>query len=415
MYVLTEEGKEYLKGGLPEEQLLKKVKKERAIKDLDLPHLDVAIQWAKKNKWIEVKKGNVKVKKKGKSPLKKALKRVKRGKEPSEKRAKVLLQRNLIEEVKEGVVKKAKDQLEEGVNHLTPELIKTGLWKKAKFKSYNVEARGKEIHPGKKHPYQAFLDSVKDDLVKLGFQEMEGPLVELEFWNFDALFQPQHHAARDWTETYQLKNPKKGKLPDKEIVDRVKAAHENGWETGSTGWGYGWSKEKASRLMVRAHDTAISPRYLSGFSGEIEIPGKYFSLVRCARPDVIDATHSVEFNQMGGFVVDKSLNFRSLLGLLKMFAFEIGGAEEIRFFPDYYPFTEPSVQLSAKHPKLGWIELAGAGMFREELTRPLGVDVPVIAWGIGIDRLAMFKLGVKDIRELFSNDLKWLRDKECQQ
>jgi phenylalanyl-tRNA synthetase alpha chain len=111
-----------------------------------------------------------------------------------------------------------------------------------------------------------------------------------------------------------------------------------------------------------------------------------------------------------GIVIDESLSLRNLLGVLEIFAREIAGAEELRFYPDYYPFTEPSVQLSAKHPELGWIEFGGSGIFREELTRPLGIDVPVIAWGIGIDRLAMFKLGVQDIRYLFSSDLKWLRE-----
>jgi phenylalanyl-tRNA synthetase alpha chain len=117
----------------------------------------------------------------------------------------------------------------------------------------------------------------------------------------------------------------------------------------------------------------------------------------------------VEFNQIEGIILDESLTFRHLLGILKMFAMEIGGADEVSFLPDYYPFTEPSVQLSAKHPQLGWIELGGAGIFREEVTQPLGVKVPVIAWGIGIDRLAMLKLKINDIRQLFSQDLNWLR------
>ena len=78
--------------------------------------------------------------------------------------------------------------------------------------------------------------------------------------------------------------------------------------------------------------------------------------------------------------------------------------------PDYFPFTEPSVELQAKHPTLGWIELGGAGLFRPELTNPLGVDVPVIAWGLGVDRMAMVSLGVSDIRDLFSTDLDYLRN-----
>ena len=98
-----------------------------------------------------------------------------------------------------------------------------------------------------------------------------------------------------------------------------------------------------------------------------------------------------------------------LLGLLKEVAKEFANTDKVRFYTDYFPFTEPSVQLSAKHPQLGWVEFGGAGLFREELTAPLGINVPVIAWGLGIDRLAMFKLGINDIREMFSYKLDWLR------
>jgi phenylalanyl-tRNA synthetase alpha chain len=243
--------------------------------------------------------------------------------------------------------------------------------------------------------------------VELGFKEMTGPLVESEFWNFDALYQPQNHPARTWTDTYQMKNPSHGRLPDGKIVDQVRQTHEDGWTTGSTGWGYRWDPRIAARLMPRAHGTCLSARTLA--SGP-EIPGKYFGIARCYRPDVLDATHLIEFNQAEGIVIGEDLHLRNLLGILEIFAKEIAGAEKVKFLPDYYPFTEPSVQLSAKHPDLGWIEFGGSGIFREELTRPLGVDVPVLAWGIGIDRLAMFKLGINDIRYLFANDLKWLRD-----
>ena len=263
-----------------------------------------------------------------------------------------------------------------------------------------MKAVGKPIYPGKIHPYQKFIIKVRRKLVELGFKEMTGPTIETEFWNFDALFQPQNHPARDWTDTYSLKNPEYGNLPDKKLVEAVKRSHEENWK-------YKWDEKKASKLMPRAHDTAISPRYL--FKG-VEIPGKYFSLVRCYRPDVIDARHLVEFNQLGGFVIGENMNLKNLLGLLKMFAIEFGNTDEVKFLPDYYPFTEPSVQISIKHKDLGWMELAGAGIFRKELTEPLGIKVPVIAWGIGLDRLAMCSLNIKDVRELFSQNLLWLRN-----
>ena len=423
MYELTEEGKKYLKEGLPEINLIKKLKeKELSFEEVKKSqNFNIALQWAKKNNWIKIEKGILKLTEKGKKATKEKyeteefLKKVEKG--LNKKEADFLLKRNLIRKITKEEIE-AKKLAGKEILNLTPELLKTGYWRKVKFKKYNVEIPGKKIYPGKKQPYNRFLFEVKQKIVNLGFKEMRGPLIETEFWNFDALFQPQNHSARDWTDTYQLKYPKFGKLPKKELVEKVKATHENGWITGSKGWGYKWNSEKAARLMPRAHDTAISPRYLSGLKGKLEIPGKYFSLVRCFRPDVVDSTHSLEFYQLGGFVIAENLTFKDLLGLLKMFAIEFAGTEEIKFYGDYYPFTEPSVQLSAKHPKLGWIEFGGAGIFREELTKPLGIDIPVIAWGLGVDRLAMFKLGIKDIRDLFTQDLKWLREKEvikCQQ
>jgi phenylalanyl-tRNA synthetase alpha chain len=238
----------------------------------------------------------------------------------------------------------------------------------------------------------------------MGFIEMRGPTIETEFWNFDALYQPQNHPARDWWSTYRMKQPKFGLLP-KKFVGVVKKAHEKG-VAGSTGWGYKWDPRIAMQLMPRAHCTCLSARTLAS---KPKIPGKYFAIARCFRPDVIDASHGVEFNQVEGIVLGE-VNFKNLLGLLKQFAEEIAGTEKVRFIPDYFPFTEPSAQLSAKHPELGWIEFGGSGIFREELTYPLGIKVPVLAWGLGIDRLAMFRLGINDIRNLFSKDLKWLRE-----
>jgi len=272
---------------------------------------------------------------------------------------------------------------------------------------FDVSSPVPQMFLGKKAPYTEFLQQIRSKLVSLGFTEMETRLVVTEFFNFDVLYQPQNHPARSWTDTYQLKHPKKGNLPDKKIVDAIKSAHESGGVSGSKGWRYDWSLDVASKLMPSAHGTAHSARQL--VKG-VDSPKKYFAIARCFRPDVLDATHLLEFNQMEGFIVGKDLNFRHLLGMLKDFAIEVAGAEKVKFFPDYYPFTEPSVQLSAKHPEMGWIEFAGAGMFRPEMLKNLGIEGEAIAWGMGIDRLAMFKLGIKDIRYLFSDDLTYLRN-----
>jgi len=290
--------------------------------------------------------------------------------------------------------------IKEEVSQITPEMLRNGAWRELDIKRFDVSVAVKRVYYGKKQPYLAFLDELRSEFVALGFQEMRGPMIETEFWNFDALFQPQNHPARDWTDTYRLISPKKGSLPEKGTVESVRSSHQDNWN-------YKWDEEKAKNLMPRAHGTCLSARQL--YKG-VSSPGKYFSVARCFRPDVLDKTHLIEFNQIEGIICDNSLNFRNLLGVLKQFAIEIAEADKVRFYPDYYPFTEPSVQMSAKHPELGWVEFGGAGIFRKELTQPLGVDIPVIAWGLGVDRLAMFKLGIDDIRFLFSDDIKWLRD-----
>ena len=417
MYRLTEEGKKYLEQGLPEKNLIEILKKKRKISIKEakkkIENFAIAIQWAKKNGWVMAVQGEIELIKVPESyPEELALRAVSEGKEINQEILSLLVKRNLIEKEREDIVKIAEKLVGKEIANLTPELIKTGLWREVKLKPYNVEATGKRIYPGKRQPYNQFLMHVRQKLVELGFKEMTGPIIETEFWNFDALYQAQNHPSRDWAQTYSLKYPQCGSLPEKKIIEHVRATHENGWKTGSRGWGYKWSSKKASKLMPRAHDTAISPRYLSGTKGKIEIPGKYFNMVRCYRPDIIDATHGVEFIQTGGFVIAEDLTLKDLLGLLKQFAFEIAGAKKVKFYPDYYPFTEPSVQISAKHPELGWMELAGSGIFREELTKPLGINVPVIAWGFGLDRLAMYKLGINDIRHMFSLNLKWLRNQK---
>lgn len=412
VYSLTEEGRKYLARGLPEANLAGVLKKPMKIDDVRsrVENFGIALQWAKKKNWVRMQDGKLLLAKSPSHiPEHDALKKISQGKHVDGKIADLLLKRRLIIQERDDIVRKAKKMIGKEVQNLAPELIKTGMWRKVRIKPYNVGVTGKRIYPGKRQPYNHFLSEVRQKLVELGFKEMAGSMIETEFWNFDAMYQAQNHPSRDWTQTYTLKHPKHGKLPSRNIVNRVKETHENGWKTGSTGWGYKWDFRKAAQLMPRAHTTASSARTLAASP---VIPGKYFALSRCFRPDIIDATHGVEFNHCDGIVIDPSLTIRHLMGLLKMFAVEFAGAERVKFFPDYYPFTEPSVQLSAKHPEMGWIELAGAGIFRSEFTEPMGVKEPVLAWGLGIDRLAMFKLGINDIRELFSRNLNWLRNQK---
>jgi phenylalanyl-tRNA synthetase alpha chain len=297
------------------------------------------------------------------------------------------------------------------VTKLTPELIITGKWRETKFQKYNIEAPVAKTWPGKKHSYLRFLDDVRAKLVQLGFQEMVGPQVEAAFFNFDALNEPQDHPAREPTDVFYVKDPRFANLKaHSKALEQVKQTHENGWATGSTGWGTRYTIEAAQRLILRSQGTCLSARTLE--SGKYSVPSRHFGIARVYRPEITDRTHLSEFNQVEGIIIDENLTLRDLLGVLGKFAMEIAGAEKVRFKPDYFPFTEPSVELSAYKEGYGWIEFGGSGIFRPEVTVPLGVKAPVIAWGLGVDRLFMMKSGLSDIRQIFSQDLDWLRKKQ---
>jgi len=305
----------------------------------------------------------------------------------------------------------ARGAVTEEASALTPEMLKQGSWKNARFRAYNISLSPPRVSIGRKHPYREFLDYVKYQFVSMGFEEMRGPLVENEFWDMDALFMPQFHPARNIHDVYFVKEPSSCREIEAPFGKQVASAHKDGGKTGSSGWRYAFDIERAKRLILRSQGTAVSARTLA--SGP-KVPGKYFSIARCFRYDAVDATHAPDFNQVEGIVLGTDINFRILLGLLKLFGQEIAKAKEFQFRPAYFPFTEPSVELHVKHPELGWMELGGAGLFRPEVTLPLGIDVPVIAWGLGLDRMAMIALGIKDIRDLFSTDLDFIRTKKIQ-
>ena len=297
----------------------------------------------------------------------------------------------------------------EEVSRLTPQMLATGSWKNVSFKPYSLKTKPRKLYAGKFHPYRQFLDHVRIKLIGLGFQEMKGPFVEQEFWNFDALYAAQDHPAREDSDILLIKKPTHGQLGKDDYVVNVAKTHENGWKTGSRGYQYKWDPRKAARLLARPQTTAVSARTLAKIENP---PAKFFSISRNFRPDQIDATHDVEFDQMEGIICNPDITFTDLLGMLKTFAIEVAGTETARFRPDYYPFTSPSVELSGYHPVLGNIEFGGAGIFRPEVTQPFGIDYPVLAWGIGIGRLFMTKYHIEDTRELYTQNLEWLRDQK---
>ncbi|MDO8528414.1 MAG: phenylalanine--tRNA ligase subunit alpha [Nanoarchaeota archaeon] len=301
----------------------------------------------------------------------------------------------------------SKIKTQEMIEQLTPEIIKRDLWRGKKFRRYDVVSPLPEISGGKRHFVNQATDYARKIWTDMGFKEMTGNLVVSSFWNFDALFQPQDHPARDMQDTFFLFEKREDF--DKKIMKSVKEAHEKGVER-SKGWNYAWDEEEAKRLILRTHTTAISSKTLSELK-EKDIPAKFFAIGKVFRNETADWSHGFEFNQTEGIVVDKNVNFRHLLGYLKEF-FNKMGFEKIRFFPCYYPFTEPSVEIRVFHPeKKIWFELGGAGIFRPEVTIPLfGENVNVLAWGPGFDRILMDYYQIKDLRDLYRNDLTKLRE-----
>jgi phenylalanyl-tRNA synthetase alpha chain len=288
---------------------------------------------------------------------------------------------------------------------LTRELLASGAWREAEFRPYDVRSAVPFLEGARPHPYLAWLREFEEILIGLGFEEAEGPLLETEFWNSDALFMPQEHPARSIHDVLTVGGIQ-GHPPRAELLDRVAAAHEGRPMPGEgapigPGWQAPYRREIASRPILRSQTTAVSARVLAARPTP---PFRTYSLDRNFRRDAVDATHHIEFRQCEGILGGEGTNLRHLVGVFRALA-EAIGLKELRIRPTYFPFTEPSIEGYVRHPRLGWIEVFPGGLMRPEVLRPLGVAVPVAAWGIGVTRLAMVALKVNDIRELFQDDL----------
>src|SRR5437870_5599459 len=226
------------------------------------------------------------------------------------------------------------------------------------------------------------------------------------FWNFDALFQPQDHPARDELDTFYLSKPATMPLPDADLLRRVAYVHETGGATGSTGWQYKWDRKEAERAVLRSHTTPITLRWLAEHP---EPPQKAFVVGRVFRPDAVDWTHLPEFHQIEGVVMEDGANLAQLIGVIEEFYRRLGFTRA-KFRPGYFPYTEPSMEPEVQRPDGRWMELGGSGIFRPEVTEPLGLKAPVLAWGLGLERVIMAVEGITDIRPLYLSDLDWLRD-----
>ncbi|MBW3020329.1 phenylalanine--tRNA ligase subunit alpha [Candidatus Woesearchaeota archaeon] len=432
---LDSNGLKYKKSGLPERRLLQELSSgDKAINDistLEKEEVGISIGSLKKKAAIVMEQGKLKITEHGKNLLEKesleelflknkfpiniedlkdeekfALDNLKSRKEIIKIETKKSISVELTKLGEELVKKEIKQ--EDSIDRLTPQLIKNGDWKNKKFRRYDINAKVPEIDGGKKHFVKQALEYAKQVWLDMGFKEMNGPMVQTSFWNFDALFTAQDHPVREMQDTFFIKTVKEGKLPDKKIVDKIKIAHEEGINN-SKGWQYKWDEKESKRNVLRTHTTCLSAKTLFNLNEE-DLPAKFFSLGRCFRNESLDWCHLFEFNQSEGIVVDPDANFKHLIGYLKQF-FKKMGFEKARFRPAYFPYTEPSVEIDVFHPvRKTWVELGGAGIFRPEVTEPLlGKETPVLAWGPGFDRIILEYYKINDIRELYNNDLKQLK------
>lgn len=297
-------------------------------------------------------------------------------------------------------------ELREQVAQPTTDLLRSGKWREVGFRPYDTRAFAPLVRPGKRHVLGAYLEKIRRIFLSMGFTEIDGDFVQSAFWNFDALFQPQDHPARDQLDTFYLSHPATLPLPDEQVVRRVAEAHETGGDTGSTGWRYKWDLREAERAVLRSHTTPIT---LSWLSQHPEPPQKAFIVGRVFRPDAIDWKHLPEFHQIEGVVMEEGANFAQLIGVIEEFYRRLGFSR-VKFRPGYFPYTEPSMEPEGQLPDGRWMELGGSGIFRPEVTQPLGLKAPVLAWGLGLERVIMAVEGISDIRQLYLSDLDWLRD-----
>ncbi len=437
-YSLTEDGLHYANHGLPERKILDVLaeKKQIQMKDLasetgiDKREANIALGWLRRKDWAQIDKGVVNITDFGNEfsdklgadekvldYLKTNADGVKLFRDDLRDGFKKLTGRKNILNIKKEtshsftILPKGEEILKHGftiqeqATQLTHEQLKEGEWESLQYRPYDINAEAPIVFAGKKHPLRVIIDEIREIFLNMGFSEDKGSYVESAFWNFDSLFQPQDHAAREMQDTFYLKNPLTCDLPDDDLVRITAETHENGGGTGSIGWKYDWSEDIARQSVLRTHTTGISTKHLFDY----EPPIKMFSVGRVFRRETFDYKHLPEFHQVEGLVCDEGISFQNLLGTLKEFYKKLGF--EVRFRPAYFPYTYLSTETEIYlEEKESWIELGGAGMFRPEVLKPLGINQPALAFGLGIERLAMIRYDVSDIRMLYKSDIKWLRE-----
>ena len=404
-YSLGKNGLDALKNGLPERRLVNLVKDgpktfDEVRSSLQGPDFNAAIAHAKKNDWINIEKTDT-----GSKILLKQ--------EPTESQDEHVI--SLIDKSQKprpDLVKSLMERPDFIIQHeektKTVSLTETGKnidLEKLDSGAIDVEADVPHVHAARIHPLKDTINEIRETFVHLGFTEILGNLSQSSFWNFDALFTPQDHPARELQDTFYLKDLNAKQLATPTQIKNVSNAHKKGWR-------YYWDIQEARKMVLRTHTTCVTIKYLADKKPD---EARIFSLGRVFRNEKLSFKHLAEFNQVEGIVVGKHITLRDLMGIQKEFYRKIG-LTKVKFWPTFFPYTEPSLQSMVYNEKLGkWIELFGMGIFRPEVTKPLGITKPVLAWGGGIERIAMLKFGLDDVREFYNNNLSWLRTaSKCQ-
>lgn len=385
----TDELKAYLHSGFPEFHVLRKAFERKGISDLSPSEKAIGLNWAKQKGLVKIDGGS----------LLPAL-------TPQEADHRLSAFQASVLAAVSGDPRHAETLQELQRRKLVQSAVSRDTTASYTGKQVSIED-GFDIRTGagsapicRNHPQTVLTNRIKEIFTELGFEEMEGGVVESSFWNFDSLFQPQDHPARELADTFYLDG--QAELPsDSALVSRVKKAHEKGWKSA-------WSPDEARKKVLRTHTTALSSHYLSKLrKGDAR---KYFSVGKVFRNEATDFKHLAEFYQVEGIISWDGATFRDLLGILKEFYSKLG-FKKVRFRPSYFPYTEPSLEIDVFfEPKQEWFELGGAGIFRPEVSEPLYGGYPVLAWGLSLERPLMMLMDLKDIRVFYKNDISWLRE-----
>jgi phenylalanyl-tRNA synthetase alpha chain len=403
-FSLGPNGLDSLKNGLPERKLINMLKDEPKTFDqirsaLSGAGFNVAIANAKKNGWIKIEKNNsdslVSIKEKPiETPEEKLLSFIGENSISQEEITNPLAMKILLSRpnyIKQTSQKSKTISLTDAAFSLDTSISSSG--------AIDVEADVPSVFAARAHPLQNTIDEIREIFVNLGFSEIIGNMTQSSFWNFDALFTPQDHPARELQDTFYLEDTESKNHATSSQIKNVSLSHNKNWK-------YDWKLSESQKMVLRTHTTCVTIKHLAEQKPE---NARIFSLGRVFRNEKVSYKHLVEFNQIEGIVIGNNTTLRDLMGIQKEFYKKLG-LTKIKFWPTFFPYTEPSLQTMVYNEKLGkWIELFGMGIFRPEVTKPLGIDKPVLAWGGGIERIAMLKYELDDVREFYNNNLSWLR------